>query len=318
MRIYFAPLEGVTVYPFRMAHLSMFSDVDRYFLPFVSVHSSRSLKHKEEKDLIPAHNPAGKSVPQLIAHSAKDFLVYVRLLREFGYEEINLNLGCPSGTVVAKKKGAGFLAHPEELDAFFEEVFDHLDKHDPSLKLSVKTRIGISEGDAADELIRIYNRYPIAEVTVHPRYREQFYRGVPDMEVFDRFYEEIRHPLCYNGDIFSKEDAECILKKYPKLHAIMLGRGLIANPALARECKGGAPLNKEELRHFHDAVFESWSRELGDANNALHRMKELWDYFSWSFSDCEKYEKKIRKAKQSEEYERQVENLFLNCSLRMR
>ncbi len=316
MKIYFAPLEGVTVYPFRTAHLSLFSGVDRYFLPFVSVHSSKSLKNKEKKDLMAEHNPEGKSVPQLLANDAEQFLAYVPLLTAYQYDEINLNLGCPSGTVVSKHKGAGFLGVPDELDAFLEQIFRTLDGSD--VRISVKTRIGIADAAEADELIKIYNRYPISELTVHPRLQKQFYRGLPDLNTFRRFYEEIRIPLCYNGDINSKEDAERIMAEFPNLHALMLGRGLIANPALAREIQGGAPLTIEEMRAYHDRIYQNWVEALGDPNNVLHRMKELWDYLKWSFEDCEKLEKKIRKAKKSEEYLAAVDTLFSNCTLHTR
>ncbi len=316
MKIEFAPLEGVTAYPFRMAHQNLFRGVDQYYLPFVSVHSSRSLNQKEKKDLLPEHNPGNVSVPQLLANNPEDFLVYVKILREYGYKEINLNLGCPSGTVVAKRKGAGFLRELDRLDEFFDFVFREIEGEDVSL--SVKTRIGIIDNSESEQLIPIYNRYPISELIVHPRYQKQFYRGITDLDTFKLFYENCTVPISYNGDIFSRNDAKRLIEQFPNISGLMLGRGLIANPALAREIKGGAALTKEEMRAYHDLNFENWSKSLGDPNNALHRMKELWDYLKWSFTDCERLEKRIRKAKTASEYTIAVNHLFDSCELMTR
>ncbi len=314
MNLYFAPLEGVTVYPFRMAHRQLFTGVDRYYMPFISCHSSRSLKNKEKKDLMPEHNPGHASIPQLLTNSAEDVLSYIDIVSSYGYREVNLNLGCPSGTVVSKRKGAGFLGDPDALDAFFDQVFPSLDT--AGIRLSVKTRIGMAGSEETGELIRIYNRYPISEIIVHPRYRQQFYRGTPDMEQFRNCYENLTAPVVYNGDINSKADADRLLSEYPDLHGLMLGRGLIANPALAREIRGGAALTTDEMHAFHDLVFRNWVDDLGDPNNVLHRMKELWDYLKWSFPDSEKQQKRIRRAKDAEAYLSAVDRLFAECPMK--
>ncbi len=314
MEIYFAPLEGITLFPFRMAHRSLFGGVDRYYMPFITVHQTRTLRTKEKKDLLPENNAGMCVIPQLLGNHAEDTLWYLRTLREKGFAEVDLNCGCPSGTVVTKGRGAGMLRDLDALDAFFEQVFDGIQQLD--MRLSVKTRIGITDAVDVEEVIRVYNRYPISLLTVHPRLQKQFYKGEPDMEAFAAFTELCRLPLCYNGDITSAQGAEQIMAQYPQVKALMIGRGMIANPALAEQIRGEGVLTKERLKAFHDQAYRNWVEDLGDPNNVVGRMKELWFYFSQSFADCEKARKRIRKARSGVEYLDAAERLFRECALK--
>ena len=122
----------------------------------------------------------------------------------------------------------------DALDRFFDEVF----KADGLPLISIKTRIGISFVSEAEDLLKVYNRYPLAEVAVHPRLKDEGYMGNVHLDVFDMFYNDCKHPLIYNGDIRTVSDFENISKKYPDLKGIMIGRGLLADPALAEKICG--------------------------------------------------------------------------------
>ena len=140
MRYYFAPMEGVTDSVYRRLHHAYFGGVDRYYMPFFSPTMHRTLTGREDRELPPASSVPFAAVPQVLTKSAEDFIWAAQVCRDRGYEEVNLNIGCPSGTVVAKGKGAGMLGNVDELDRFLDAVFK-----DSPIPVSVKTRLGLTE-----------------------------------------------------------------------------------------------------------------------------------------------------------------------------
>ena len=172
MQYYFAPMEGVTSAVYRRTHHEFFPGIDRYFMPFITPTVHQCLTPRQLRDVAPEANAGVPAVPQLLTRSAPDFIWAAQALAEMGYDEVNLNLGCPSGTVTAKGKGAGFLVHPEELDRFLDAVFSAC-----TVRISVKTRLGMHDPAEFEALLAIYNRYPICELTIHPRVRQDFYKG---------------------------------------------------------------------------------------------------------------------------------------------
>ena len=233
LHLYFAPLEGITTYPYRNLHHKYFGGVDKYFTPFLAPGPEQGMSVKEMRDVLPENNAGVLVVPQILTNRAGDFLLASKKLLEMGYREINLNLGCPSGTVTAKKKGSGFLLYPDDLDRFFDEVFSDAAVRNGEFLVSVKTRIGKNEVEEWPELMQVYNRYPIHELTVHPRIQKEFYKGTPHLDVFTDILKESRNPVVYNGDLFTVEKVKEFREKFPTVGTVMIGRGLIRNPALA-------------------------------------------------------------------------------------
>ena len=233
MHIYFAPLEGITTYPYRNLHHKYFGGVEKYFTPFLAPGPEQGMSVKEMRDVLPENNAGVPVVPQILTNRAGDFLLASKKLSEMGYREINLNLGCPSGTVTAKKKGSGFLLYPDDLDRFFDEVFSDAAVRNGEFLVSIKTRIGKNEVEEWPELMQVYNRYPIHELTVHPRIQKEFYKGTPHLDVFTDILKESRNPVVYNGDLFTVEKVKEFREKFPTVGTVMIGRGLIRNPALA-------------------------------------------------------------------------------------
>ena len=223
---------------------------------------------------------------------------------------MNLNLGCPSGTVTAKGKGAGFLAFPEELDRFLEQIFTHA-----PCRISVKTRLGVADPEEFGRLLEIYRRYPMAELIVHPRVRADMYRNRPRCEAFAAALEGCPFPVCYNGDLYSTQALEAFSAAYPKAGRVMLGRGLIGDPALARKAVGGPAADKESLRIFLEEVYEGYSVAFGSRRNAMLRMKEIWFYLIHLFRGGEKLAKNLKKAREPQEYENSVAAVFRELEL---
>ncbi len=301
-RIDCAPMEGITRAVYRRRHHAQFGGIDRYFTPFLAPSADGVFSEKELREVLPEACAGVPTVPQLLAGRAEHFLWAARLMGELGYEEVNLNLGCPSGTVVAKHKGAGLLVHPEELDRFLQQVFEGLSGK--NLKISVKTRIGMENAEEFPQIMEIFNQYPICDLTIHPRLRRQFYKGAPDPAAFAYGLERASMPVCYNGDVFCPEDARALHERFPAVRAVMLGRGLIADPALARVLRGGRALTAGELRQFHDGLLEDYSACILGEVNILHKMKELWNYWACLFPEDAKGVKAVRKAKHLPEYRR--------------
>ena len=310
MKFYYAPMESITGYPLRNTQHALFGGLDKYFTPFVSANESGRFTGREGRDLAPENNTGLSIVPQILTRNPEHFLWAAESMTGLGYQEINFNLGCPSGTVVAKGKGSGFLRDVDELDEFFETLFSSFDKAGLHLQLSVKTRIGVASPAEAPEILKVYNRYPISELTVHPRLQKDMYRNVCNWEVFRMFYEESKAPVCYNGDIRCPADYQRLLHEFPDLSAVMLGRGLVRNPALARQLRGGAALQLSELKAYVQLLLEKYQAEIQGERNVLFKLKENWNYLGELFPTDERFRKELRKSKNLMEYKIAVRSLL--------
>lgn len=308
MNFYFAPMEGVTGYIYRNAHNTFFNNnnyINQYFSPFIIANQSCNFKSREIRDILPENNQGFMLIPQILTNNPMDFIQTSTRIKQLGYDEINLNLGCPSGTVVSKNRGSGFLAKKEELDAFLDEIFTA-----SITEISVKTRIGKDQPDEFYELIEIFNKYPIKELIIHPRIQKDFYKNKPNLNVFKDALNLSKNPVCYNGDIFTLKDYNEFTTNFPSIGTLMLGRGLIGNPGLVNEIKTGDKLDKSRLKEFHDKIYEDHKNLLSGERNVLFKMKEIWFYMGPIFTNHEKYAKKIRKSEKLSEYILAVENLF--------
>lgn len=305
MNFYFAPMEGVTGYIYRNTHNAFFNNLDKYFSPFIAANQSESFKTKELKDILPENNQGLVLIPQLLTNNAKDFIHTSKKIKLLGYNEINLNLGCPSGTVVSKNRGSGFLAKREELDAFLYEIYAA-----SITEISIKTRIGKDQPEEFYDLIEIFNKYPIKELIIHPKIQKDFYNNKPNLKIFKEALMLSKNPVCYNGDIFTVNDYKEFAADFPGVDTLMLGRGLVANPGLVSNITGNIKLDKELLKDFHDKLYEDYKRILSGDRNVLFKMKELWYYMISVFTENARYAKKIKKAERLFDYEEAVSSLF--------
>ncbi len=305
MRFYFAPLEGISGYVYRNAYHTYFGQIDKYFIPFIMPNQFGHLSSREKNDILPEHNEGMYAVPQILTSSAEDFIGTAQKLKLYGYQEVNLNLGCPSKTVVTKGRGSGFLAYPDKLDCFLEEIFRKTD-----MKISIKTRIGKESPEEFKRLLDIYNQYPLEELIIHPRLQTDMYKNTPNWDIFGEALGKCKSPVCYNGDIFTVGDYECFTQKFPDVECVMLGRGILSNPGLVCAIRKGTPLEKETLKAFHDRVYGEYQTVLSGAKTILFKMKEMWFYMGPVFTNYEKYVKKIRKSEKLAVYEDVVERLF--------
>lgn len=302
MQFYLAPMEGITTWVYRKAHAEVYGALDKYFIPFLETHEKREFKTRELQEILPEHNEGIRAVPQILTKHAEGFIRTARALQEFGYDEINLNLGCPSKTVVSRHKGSGFLAFPEELDHFLEEIFGALD-----LKLSVKTRVGKDSPEEFGRLLDIFNKYSMEELIIHPRIQADYYKKEPRMECYEEAQNRSSNPLCYNGDLFTGGAVRRFCSTYLKEERLMIGRGLILNPGMIH---GGT---KAQFQKFHERLVEGYLGRGLSETSVLFKMKELWFYQIHLFADTKKYEKQIRKVQNLSQYRQIVEELLQEC-----
>lgn len=350
MHVYFAPMEGITTYIYRQQHHHYYKGVEIYFTPFVSLRPDQVLSTKEMRDVLPENNEGMPVVPQILTNHAGGFLETAKRLAQMGYGEINLNLGCPSGTVAAKKKGAGFLAFPEELDRFLDTVYTDPSVVSGEFAISIKTRIGRNDPQEWERLLQIYNQYPLKELIVHPRVQKEFYRGAVHRDIFREIMKESKNPVVYNGDLFDLQAVERFHADFPQMDTIMIGRGLLQDPALAEiieavfpgesfeekksaekgqiseEVRIDAPEGRNtqntqtgnisdmcpdgRFQEFHNALLNQYREVIGDDRNVLFKMKDLWNFMLQGRPDGAALAKEIRKAQRMPEYKAAVRQVI--------
>ena len=302
-KIYFAPLEGVATYTYRNLHNKTFGMCDEYFAPFIVPTENERISIKNLRDILPENNDM-KVVPQVLFSSGSAFVDFSKKIKELGYDNVNINFGCPSGTVVKKKRGAGALLDTDFIDKLLDYVFEKSD-----IKISVKCRTGFYSHDEFGEILEVFNKYPIEKLIIHPRVREEYYKGEPNMDVFDMAHKNTNLKLCYNGNIYSCDDYKRISEKYKDLDGIMIGRGAIKNPAIFREIRGGKKLKTEELILFTKALKEKYMILLKNEDYTLHRLKEIWMYMIENFPEEKKILKAIKKSNKLSDLEKAISNL---------
>ena len=303
MKIYFAPLEGITGHIFRNAYNEIYGHIDKYFAPFISPSEKCPITPRERKEVTPENNQGFYLVPQILTCRSEHFIEGARELQAMGYKEINLNLGCPSGTVCAKGKGAGFLPETLALQKFLDDIYSYAESE--GVKISIKTRLGYFNPDEFYDLLDIFNKYPVSELIVHPRIKSDFYKGEPRKEYYAYALEHSKCPLVYNGNIFTVKDYDEYSSSFGvSLDPVMLGRGLISDPSLADKLKGfTAETDFAKFKRLHDTLYHEYQKIMSPDINVLYKMRELWSYWQTLFDGKERDIKRLLKAKKYAEYE---------------
>ena len=292
MKIFFAPMEGITDGILRRTHNRIFGGVDVYCLPFHKLTQSLSLLTREERDISPEENRGIEVLPQALTRDPEQLSAWLYYVSECGYARADLNLGCPSPTVTKRGRGSGMLRDPGYLRGFLDQVFANT----LPVSLSVKTRIGWESEEEWPRLLEIFADYPFAHVTVHARTTREQYTGAVHPEAFGKALEKgIPHPV-YNGDLRTAEDVNTLLRRCPGTEAVMIGRGLLADPALARRIRGGPEATEEELRSWYTALYEGWLERF-DRNIALGRIKKMME---WPVGDDIRKKRLLRRAEDIE------------------
>jgi tRNA-dihydrouridine synthase len=337
LHIEFAPMEGITGFPFRNAFEKVFGGISAYYTPFLTVNQNKKFGSHDIRDVDPKVNQSIELIPQILTNKPDQLAWGAERLFEMGYPEVNLNLGCPSPTVTKRHKGAGFLADPEDVDQLLSETYRILEADHCPVYLSVKSRIGMQDKSRFDELLRIYGSYPLRRLVLHPRLGSQGYEGKVDLDCFEEAMGTLKCPLIYNGDLRTIEDVKAIRQRFPEAAGIMIGRGFLYDPTLIlkiREDEAGEGIPQDStdlksenkstgnagvdlqgrlklLRHFHDTLLDEYSKANPYPDSCVPRMKELWGFWlenpdlikAYGRDSLRKMVKKIKKSRNLEDYQ---------------
>ena len=276
MKLFFAPLQGYTDHIYRSIHNEVAGGIDEYFSPFVRCDGG-TIRNKDLRDIAPENNSGISFVPQVIAAGADELVPLLAVIEQAGYSRIDLNLGCPFPLQTARGRGAAALANPDKVGQMMQE----LKRHD-TLKASVKMRSGFTSADEGLKTIEILNDFDLEYITIHPRLGVQQYKGQPDIEAFARLKKASHHPVVYNGDIVSLQQINDLAAEFPDLYGIMIGRGLLARPTLAKEWREGLEYSEGERLatslEMHRRLYEYACRTLQGDQQVLARMQAFWEY----------------------------------------
>lgn len=304
MKIYLAPLQGLTDWIFRESYAANIGSFDKTFSPFIRVQNGVFYRPAQCNDILPAHNTFQQTVPQFLGNESTSFARFEELCLQNGYTEVNINMGCPFPVVVQKGMGAGILPNPGRVSALLKDVFAKT-----TLKVSIKCRLGHDSATEFEEIIPILNDYPLTEVILHPRIGKQQYKGEVDMNAFTRYVPLLKHPVCYNGDITRPEDVTRIQSQAPQVDRIMIGRGILQDPFLLTAIRGQQLTPDEKKRmllEFHKAMIEYSKQKYSGDLHILRRFEELWSYHALGFENGRKIYKQVKKSKTLAQYETAV------------
>lgn len=305
--IHFAPVQGSTDFTYRNLHQQHFGGIDAYYTPFIRLEKGESFRNRDLRDIDPELNRVDRLIPQLIASEPEELRTLLQTIAGKGHTQADINLGCPFPMLARRGKGAGILPFPEKVKALLEHIVDF-----PTVKCSVKMRLGWENPTDCLALLPILNDTPLSHITLHARIGIQQYDGTTDKEAFARFYERCEHPLLYNGDILRTENVTEIEKTFPRLSGVMIGRGLLADPILASAYKSKLNPTSEEKQElyarFHEDLYTAYASRLQGDHQILAKMKTLWEHF---LPDSDpKVRKRIRKSTSTNQYLRAVSEIL--------
>ena len=300
-----SPLQGFTDFRFRNAQNKIFGGIDTYYAPYIRLNGKMVIKSSYQRDLLPENNSSLEVIPQIITNDADEFLFVAKYVQEFGYKELNWNLGCPYPMVTKCGMGSGLISNTEKINQILHKVHNESD-----IIVSMKMRLGYDTTEEILDVLPILETYPIKNIAIHARIGKQLYKGGVHLDAFQQCIDNTKLKLYYNGDITSVAKFKEMQQRFPSIDHWMIGRGLIADPFLPSMIKNDSfeyPKNKMELfSEFHDTLYEGYSESLSGSTHILLKMHHLWEYFSVIFANPHKVNKKIKKAKSIRNYEAAV------------
>jgi tRNA-dihydrouridine synthase len=304
-----SPLQGFTDFRFRNAFNKYFGGIDTFYSPYIRLNGKLVVKPAYERDILIKNNNTLNVIPQIMTNSAEEFLFVAKYVQQFGYTELNWNLGCPYPMVTKKGMGSGLICEPQKIDDILNRVHSESD-----ITVSMKMRMGYENSEEILDTFPILDKYPLKNIAIHARIGKQLYKGGVDLVSFEKCIENTKHKLYYNGDITSVEVYREMVERFPTIDHWMIGRGLIADPFLPSMIKNNTteyPNNKLEVfSKFHDTLFHEFEEYLSGEKHVLMKMLSYWEYFSTIFPDAPKAFKKIKKAKNFTSYHQAVAEIL--------
>ncbi|WP_396163315.1 tRNA dihydrouridine synthase [Flavobacterium sp.] len=306
-----SPLQGFTDFRFRNAFHKYFGGIETFYSPYIKLNGKLVIKGSYERDILPENNNTLEVIPQIITNDAEEFLFVTKYVQQFGYKELNWNLGCPYPMVAKCGMGSGLISNTSQIEHILKRVHNETD-----IIVSMKMRMGYENPTEILDVFPILEQYPIKNIAIHARIGKQLYKGGVDLDSFQKCLDTSKQKIYYNGDITSVEKFRTMQERFPSIDHWMIGRGLIADPFLPSMIKNNTteyPKNKLEIfEAFHDTIYQEYDAYLQGPTPIRMKMLGFWEYFSESFSNPQKTYKKIKKAGNCKNYEAAVKEIFKN------
>ena len=306
-----SPLQGFTDFRFRNAFHKHFGGIDTFYSPYIKLNGKLVVKDSYERDILPENNTTLEVIPQIITNDAEEFLFVAKYVQQFGYKELNWNLGCPYPMVAKCGMGSGLIRNTDQIEHILKRVHNETD-----IIVSMKMRMGYENPTEILDVFPILEQYPIKNIAIHARIGKQLYKGGVDLDSFQKCLDTSKQKIYYNGDITSVAKFNELQERFPSIDHWMIGRGLIADPFLPSMIKNDTteyPKNRLEIfEAFHDEIYREYDAYLQGPTPIRMKMLGFWEYFSESFSNPQKTFKKIKKAGNSKNYEAAVKEIFKN------
>ena len=306
-----SPLQGFTDFRFRNAFHKHFGGIDTFYSPYIKLNGKLVVKGSYERDILPENNDTLEVIPQIITNDAEEFLFVAKYVQQFGYKELNWNLGCPYPMVAKCGMGSGLISNTSQIEHILKRVHNETD-----IIVSMKMRMGYENPTEILDVFPILEQYPIKNIAIHARIGKQLYKGGVDLDSFQKCLDTSKQKIYYNGDITSVAKFKELQERFPSIDHWMIGRGLIADPFLPSMIKNNTteyPKNRLEIfEAFHDEIYREYDAYLQGPTPIRMKMLGFWEYFSESFSNPQKTFKKIKKAGNSKNYEAAVKEIFKN------
>ena len=306
-----SPLQGFTDFRFRNAFHKHFGGIDTFYSPYIKLNGKLVVKGSYKRDILPENNSTLEVIPQIITNDAEEFLFVAKYVQQFGYKELNWNLGCPYPMVAKCGMGSGLIKNTDQIEHILKRVHNETD-----IIVSMKMRMGYENPTEILDVFPILEQYPIKNIAIHARIGKQLYKGGVDLDSFQKCLDTSKQKIYYNGDITSVTKFNELQERFPSIEHWMIGRGLIADPFLPSMIKNNTteyPKNRLEIfEAFHDEIYQEYDAYLSGPTPIRMKMLGFWEYFSESFSNPQKTFKKIKKAGNSKNYEIAVKEIFKN------
>ena len=228
IKIYIAPMAGVTDYTYRRIMNEFYPDL--MFTEMVSVNAVKMANQKTINQMLRLLPNDGV---QIFGGDIDVMVECAKYVESLGVTYIDINMGCPMPKITKNGYGSALLENPDHIRDLMSAIKNALKSE---TKLSMKIRIGYKEHKNPIKIAKIADELGLHHITVHGRTREQMYSGTANWEVIKQIKDAVSIPVIGNGDIFSAEDA---YEKATKsgVDGIMLARGIYGNPWLIKQIR---------------------------------------------------------------------------------
>lgn len=298
MKLFAAPMQGLTDAAWRKLHAEIYGPADAYFSPFLRVESG-IVRQKDIRDITSPLNHGLNLIPQAIFRSVDELKIIAESVADAGYSCLDLNLGCPFSPQVRRGRGAALVSRPD--------IMEQVAALDLGLTLSVKMRPGVTDYEEWKSILPIINDMKLSHVTIHPRPAVLGYKGPICHECFAEMAAEIKHDIVYNGDITVPQQID----SYNNIYGVMIGRGLIARPSMIEEWRSGESWNinsrLDRLRQLLLDLMKHYSSTMCGDVQILKHLQPFTEYVDADFPP--RTLKRIRKSQSLHAFEKALQEL---------